>query len=301
MTSMEQKNVSLEATRLDEKETKQSNTKPKSTKRSTSRRSNTPYSKPKGQGSSRNTVSALLREQMMKLKSEPASEWWIGVDEVGRGCLAGDAYVAAARLEAATNLSLPANVCIFDSKRIKRWIPSTYQWLSGLDTTHCTYSIVPVSVHDIDTMNILQAILQGMYNAVKQVVDSLRNLSKDKIIRIWVDGTHIPQGIQSMCGSDPNLFVECLPKGDQTYQCIAAASILAKYTRDRYMSEAVHPQYTSYGFDRHKGYGSKLHMDAIRRYGPTSIHRKSFRMPGTLDKVVDKPHAEEEEKDPSHI
>lgn len=174
-----------------------------------------------------------------------------GVDEAGRGPLAGDVYAAAVVFREGTVIE-----GINDSKKLSEKkrellydeiINSAEVWAVGTATAA-----------EIDEMNILQA----TFLAMKRAVDGLSVKPKFAL----VDGNRLPQlGIET----------ECLVKGDGTSASIAAASIIAKVSRDRYMCRLAE-EYPEYCFDKHKGYPTKLHYEKIREFGPSPVHRLSF-------------------------
>ena len=175
-----------------------------------------------------------------------------GVDEAGRGPLAGPVVAAAVILP-------PDGIGpeLFDSKQIsskkrERLYPSILKEALGV-------GIGIVGQEEIDRLNILQAALKAMALAIENLP-----LSPDFIL---VDGS---QGITLPIPQKP------IRKGDQLCNCIAAASIVAKVTRDRMMLEC-HQKYPQYNFARHKGYGTKEHRKAIEKFGVCELHRKTFR------------------------
>ena len=174
-----------------------------------------------------------------------------GVDEAGRGPLAGPVFAAAVILPSSN--SLPATM---DSKKIS---PARREKLyEEILSVAVAWHVSSIESQVIDRINILQATLKAMVEAVK-------NLSNTPDM-ILVDGSHTP-------------FVDshsrALTKGDGFSQSIGAASILAKVLRDRLMTR-YHEEYPQYGFARHKGYGTREHMKAIAQHGPCPIHRRSF-------------------------
>ncbi len=175
-----------------------------------------------------------------------------GVDEVGRGPLAGPVCAAA--------VILPKGLLIEgvdDSKKISE--KKREKLYDEIVSKALSYSVVFVGPEKIDEINIRQA----THLAMQQAVDGL----KTKPDFLLVDGND----------KIPFDGVECdyVVKGDMKFECIAAASIIAKVTRDRYMIE-MDEKYPQYGFAKHKGYGTKVHMEAIREYGLTPLHRRSF-------------------------
>jgi ribonuclease HII len=185
----------------------------------------------------------------------------IGVDEVGRGCLAGSVFSAAV-LEPDETFDWWCE--IRDSKKLSA---KKRERLADLITENCIWSVQDMSVGEIDKVNILNAALLTMREAAAVVHQ--KNGSPDNTI-ILVDGNRplpeIPEGIDQ----------ECIKGGDDIVKCIGAASILAKVTRDAYM-QAMHAAHPEYGWDRNKGYGTAEHREAIMVHGVTPLHRRTFR------------------------
>ena len=175
-----------------------------------------------------------------------------GVDEAGRGPLAGSVVAAAVILE-----PLKPIAGLTDSKKLSEKKRQVLE-LEIQQNALC-WSVAEASVLEIDRLNILHASMLAMQRAV------LALIQRPQLVQ--VDGNRKPdlQGYQ----------VEAIVKGDLTEACISAASILAKVTRDREMI-ALAADYPEYGFDRHKGYPTKVHMEALDRHGVTPIHRRSF-------------------------
>jgi ribonuclease HII len=174
-----------------------------------------------------------------------------GVDEAGRGPLAGPVVVAAVILEPGDPLA-----GLDDSKRLEA---GQREALYPLIIEHAVaWSVVAVGVEEIDRINILQATLAGMERAV-------RGLTPAPSL-VLIDGNRAPE-----LDCDTRTIV----KGDRLEPAISAASVLAKVTRDRMMGE-LHLQYPAYGFDRHKGYPTAGHLERLARHGPCPEHRKSF-------------------------
>lgn len=174
-----------------------------------------------------------------------------GIDEAGRGPLAGPVCAAAVMLP--PGLVLPG---LNDSKKLTEKKREALYDLITESALH--YGIAFATVEEIETHNILGATFLAMRRAFAQ-------LGVEPELAL-VDGNR-----------DPGLAVptRCVVKGDATCADIAAASILAKVTRDRYMLEMAE-QYPMYGFEKHKGYGTAAHYAAIREYGPCELHRPSF-------------------------
>ena len=174
-----------------------------------------------------------------------------GVDEAGRGPLAGPVCAAAVILPA--GLEIPG---LNDSKKLSE--KQREALFEPIKAAAKAYGIAFATVEEIENLNILNATFLAMNRAISQLslqpelalIDGNRNT-----------GITVPS--------------RCVVKGDSRCADIAAASVLAKVSRDRYMLEMAE-KYPEYGFDRHKGYGTKLHYEAIRQYGPCPIHRLSF-------------------------
>ncbi len=174
-----------------------------------------------------------------------------GVDEAGRGPLAGDVYAAAVIFSEGTVID-----GLNDSKKLtpkKREL--LYDEIIGKAVAYCVAS---ASIEEIEKYNILQADFMAMKRAV--------------------DGLKIKPGIAVVDGNRPPVLdcpVRTLVHGDGISASVAAASVLAKVSRDRYMLELAE-KYPEYCFDKHKGYGTRLHNELILKYGPSPVHRMSF-------------------------
>jgi ribonuclease HII len=190
-------------------------------------------------------------------RSEPGTELVAGVDEAGRGPLAGPVVVAAVILPA--RFQLPG---LGDSKRLK---PAQRERLDlAIREQAICWSLQVVGVDEIDQLNILQATLLGMQRAVQAL--------QPAALLAQIDGNRAP-GLP--CRS------ETVVGGDGLVPCISAASILAKVHRDRLMLD-YHRQYPGYGFDQHKGYPTARHLGCLQELGPCPIHRRSFAPVGAL-------------------
>lgn len=182
-----------------------------------------------------------------------------GVDEAGRGPLAGPVYAAA--------VILPKGHIVEGVNDSKKLSEKKRELLFDKIINECVcYSIGTASEKKIDEINILQA----TYLAMKRAVDGLEIVPQLALI----DGNRIPP----LTASEAKAIV----KGDAKSASIACASILAKVSRDRYMLEMA-KKYPEYQFEKHKGYGTKLHYEMIDKYGICEIHRKTF-----LKKVLNK-------------
>lgn len=174
-----------------------------------------------------------------------------GVDEVGRGPLAGDVIAAAVILDPkVTILGLADSKKISEKNRQKLAIDVR-------DKSLC-WSIARSTIEEIDLYNILEATMMAM----KRAVDGLKIIPE----HVLVDGNRLPSWHYSS---------ESIVNGDDNVSSISAASIIAKVYRDKEMCEFDN-LYPGYDFFSHKGYGTKKHLEAIKRLGPSALHRKSF-------------------------
>lgn len=185
----------------------------------------------------------------------------IGIDEAGRGPLAGPVVACACvlKIEEKILLGHPMSKWIRDSKTLSE---KRREKMYDFVIKHFHIGVGICDHKTVDRINILQA----TYLAMKKAINDLDNKINDKKI-ILVDGNK----------KIPNLSVRqvAIVNGDKKIKSISAASIIAKVTRDRIMRE-VHKKYPQYNFSKHKGYGTKIHLDALKKYGPCEIHRKSF-------------------------
>ena len=192
-------------------------------------------------------------------KSFPDAKYLCGADEAGRGPLAGPVFAAAVILDPQNPIS-----GINDSKKLTE--KKRELLFDEITEKALAYSIQMISPAEIDEINILAASMKAM----KLSVEAL-SITPDMVI---VDGNKTPALA---------LPVQAIVKGDAKSACIAAASVLAKVSRDRYMLE-MHQKYPQYCFDKHKGYPTQLHYQMIAKHGISDIHRKTFLK--TLDKHI---------------
>ena len=174
-----------------------------------------------------------------------------GVDEVGRGSLMGPVYAAAVILNKSINKKL-----LKDSKSLTK---SKREILSKYIKKNSIWSIGKASVKEIEKINILQASLLAMKRAIKKL--------EKKPALILIDGNKLPK--------IRNYNLRSIIKGDQKIPCISAASIIAKVTRDKMITN-LGKKFKGYYWDQNYGYGTKQHLKAIRILGITSQHRKTF-------------------------
>jgi ribonuclease HII len=220
-----------------------------------------------------------------KLVTQEKFSFVIGTDEAGRGPLAGSVVACSAvRRENDWDGELTKEWdLVRDSKKL-----SPKQREKAFDFIHKNFYIgIGISNHrTIDEINILEATflamkksLTDLYAKINQDLaqkkqESIHRIQDSKYI-VLVDGNkQIP---------NLSLYQKAVIGGDGVVKTISAASIIAKVTRDRLMLEA-HQQYPQYGFDRHKGYGTKMHMEALKQFGPCEIHRQTFEPMPTLAK-----------------
>lgn len=175
-----------------------------------------------------------------------------GVDEAGRGPLAGPVCAAAVILPAGAVIEgLDDSKKLTEKKREKLY--------DIIKETAVAYSVAYGTLEEIETVNILEA----TYLAMNRAIEGL-TVKPDFAL---IDGNRVPRGIKIPC--------ETIVKGDSKSMSVAAASVLAKVTRDRLMLE-YDKKYPEYNFKKHKGYGTKEHTELIKQYGPCEIHRLSF-------------------------
>lgn len=174
-----------------------------------------------------------------------------GVDEAGRGPLAGDVFAAAVIFDENTVID-----GVNDSKKLSE--KKRELLYDEITAKAVAWSIGRASAEEIDKINILNASLLAMARAV--------NALSVRPAFALIDGNKIPS---------LDIPAECLVKGDGISASVAAASIIAKVSRDRYM-RSLAEEYPQYAFDRHKGYPTKLHYEMLREYGASPVHRKTF-------------------------
>ena len=182
----------------------------------------------------------------------PNNQFEAGIDEAGRGCLAGPVTAAAVIMPKSFELST-----VDDSKKLSHEQRLELRYV--IEKEALAYSVVHISHQVIDQINILQATFKAMH----QCVDEL-SIRPELLL---IDGNRFPAYL--------GIIHQCIIKGDAKYQSIAAASILAKTYRDEYM-EKLHRKYPQYGWISNKGYPTNKHRSAIKEFGPTKYHRTSF-------------------------
>lgn len=189
----------------------------------------------------------------------------VGIDEAGRGCLFGPVCIAGVIW---LDEDPDESIILRDSKKCsEKYREKCYEYIIE---NSVSYSIKMIGNDYIDETNILQSTLDGMHQCLDEIS---KEIDFDSIL---VDGTQFNTYYNDQ--SDEFIPHFCIPKGDDTYKSIAAASILAKTARDNYILKLVeeNPELEKYDIQNNKGYGTKKHMEAIKKYGVTKWHRKSF-------------------------
>ncbi len=195
----------------------------------------------------------VLHKELFDYDSQLRREYPVicGVDEAGRGPLAGDVYAAAVILRDGLLIDY-----LNDSKKISE--KRREELFDVIRDNADAYCVATASVEEIDGINILNATMLAMRRAVEGL-----GVKPDLAL---IDGNRLPE-LDCPC--------RYVIKGDATSASISAASVLAKVSRDRYMKELAE-KYPQYAFEQHKGYGTKLHYEKLKEFGISEVHRKSF-------------------------
>jgi ribonuclease HII len=197
-----------------------------------------------------------------------------GTDEAGRGCLAGPVTAAAVILPLDFENSI-----LNDSKQLSEKVRKKLKPI--IEEQALTFAVTHLFPNEIDEINILNASMKGMQECVLQlsptpefiIVDGNRKLNAKLGLKNNFGKQFSPEEIE-LLKSIPN---QSIVKGDSKFLSIAAASVLAKTYRDEYM-DMIHEEFPMYNWKKNKGYPTKEHREAIRKYGPTKYHRMSFRL-----------------------
>ncbi len=182
-------------------------------------------------------------------------KWHIGIDEAGRGPLAGPVSVGAVMVKSDFDFSIFKN--LKDSKKLSE---SKREEFFEVINKKIKYKVVMVSNKVIDKKGISFAIRFATKSLLKKLNPNIKNT------KIFLDGS---------LKAPVEFTQETIIKGDEKIPAISLASIMAKVTRDRYMKK-ISNKYPAFNFDIHKGYGTKRHIEAIKKHGPSELHRKSF-------------------------
>ena len=206
----------------------------------------------------------MVRKRAMRTLENAMRRWGFyrvaGCDEVGRGCLAGPVVAGAVILN--PDRYIP-RIC--DSKTVTAL--ERVRLFEKITRNAIAWGVALADPPEIDTINIHQASLRAMQRAVMKLTPL-----PDFVL---VDAFRVPDLLMAQ---------RKVVHGDVRCTAIAAASIVAKVTRDRMMLE-LHAQDPRYGFDRHKGYATRDHLDAVSRFGYSEVHRRSFRPPSLFDRM----------------
>lgn len=197
-----------------------------------------------------------------------------GADEAGRGCLAGPVTAAVVLFDNSF-----ANTTLNDSKKLTEKTRKSLRPI--IEEQAQTFAVTHLFPNEIDEINILNASMKAMQECVLKlnkipdyiIVDGNRMLNAKLGLKCNV-GKVLSQEEINLLQSIPN---QCIIKGDAKYLSIAAASVLAKTYRDEYMNK-IHEEFPMYNWKKNKGYPTKEHREAIKKYGPTKYHRMSFRL-----------------------
>lgn len=211
-------------------------------------------------------------------KKKSSDKWIIGIDEVGRGPLAGPVVVCALALPIQLKIESERRK-IKDSKQLTA--AQRERWFAWIKENKIFYAIARATPKMIDRINITQAANRAAHQAYKKLNLQIHQNS----IALYGSIHESPPSL--IIGSPPSIIMDgglCLPqyiphrvivKADEKYPAVALASIIAKVTRDRSMARE-HKQYPQYGFAKNKGYGTAVHIQAIKKYGPCPLHRLTF-------------------------
>ena len=211
----------------------------------------------------------------------PEYKYQICIDEVGRGCLFGDVYIACVVLPKEPSSFIGTD--IKDSKKFssKKKLKVVAEYIKE---NALYYHISPISYDDIDKLNILQAVMKGMHQCIDSVYKQINQIDSSihyKDCIAIVDGNYFKPYIKYDNSTDTftEMPHETIEKGDGKIMGIAAASILAKDARDTYVSD-VCDEYPlldeRYNLKKNVGYATKAHLDGIKQYGISEFHRKTF-------------------------
>ena len=208
---------------------------------------------------------AMLKRYNFLEKTIMKNNGIIGIDEVGRGPLAGPVVVCCVYIN--DKLKIPETMIIRDSKKMTSLQrKKVVDWANGISNEDIfNYSIAEINVEKIDEMNILKATLFGMKTAFESIKKVVPESNYDAI---YVDGNIAP-------GLCTDKKITPVVSGDDKISAISIASIIAKEYRDDIMRR-IGAQFPEYGFEKNVGYGTKQHLDALKKYGYTKHHRKSF-------------------------
>ena len=204
--------------------------------------------------------------QLLPYDSEDTLE--IGIDEAGRGCLIGRVYIAGVILPSDfKELCEENDIIIKDSKKMSA--KNKEKSRIFIENNALDYAIVYKENDRIDDINIFQATMEGMHDVIDKIT-----IKPEKIL---VDGNYF-RTYKDYSNKNKVIEHKCVVKGDDTYMSIASASILAKTYKDEYIKDLVeeHPELYKYDLLNNSGYGTQNHIEAIKIYGISNFHRKTF-------------------------
>lgn len=216
----------------------------------------------------------MKRAPLYRGASLAPTKWIIGIDEVGRGCLAGMVTVAALAMPASAKFKKQISklqaenesLVLRDSKKLNRF--QREEWFKYIkDNPTIFYATASIRPGVIDRVNIAQAANRAATKALLRLISQLEFPAGS---RVFLDG-----GLYVKLGSDRTLRTTTVIRGDETIPAISLASIVAKVTRDNRMRH-LHRKYPAYGFLRNVGYGTREHRRALKKLGPTPLHRLTF-------------------------
>ena len=197
-----------------------------------------------------------------------------GTDEAGRGCLAGPVTAAA--------LILPENFkmdLLNDSKKLSETTRNKLKPL--IEKNSVCFAITHIDAEVIDHLNILNASIKAMQDCITKLNPTPLYIIVDGNSSISSEDLHKGSSVKRFSENNTNTFkgipFSCIIKGDSKFMSIAAASVLAKTYRDEYM-DRIHEEFPMYNWKQNKGYPTKEHREAIKKYGPSKYHRMSFRL-----------------------
>lgn len=212
---------------------------------------------------SRLTIQSFINTTVVNHQSTRLSKLLLGIDEAGRGPILGPVTVAGVVLTEQQQFA-----GLTDSKKLSE--KKRQHLFSQICTQSVGYAIVTVPVSVIDELNILQATLLGMKTVAETLQTALQQQYSLMLQQILIDGNQQPDINTSVA-----TCIQTVIQGDSLHPCISAASVLAKVSRDTYMY-ALAKQYPHYGIEKHKGYPTKAHLQALNTLGVLAEHRRSF-------------------------
>lgn len=208
------------------------------------------------------TISKKLKARCFEKEAWADNKLACGIDEAGRGPLAGPVVISAAIIPANTTYKLLQDSKVLTEDERNK----AFAWI----TTHCIYSTVIINHYQIDHQNIYQATKEGMLKAYVQLLEQHKVIEQLKYVLIDAMPLEIPA-----IHKHDHLEIRSFPFAESKSPSVAAASIVAKVIRDRLM-KSLSKTFPAYNFAQHKGYGTPRHQQALLLNGPSLIHRRSF-------------------------